>query len=102
MSKTEWEGGVATEKKSSARKPRAYHVVIHNDNYTTMDFVVQVLETVFHHTPAAAVQIMLQVHHQGRGIAGTYTRDIAETRRQEAEHWARSREFPLKLTVEPA
>lgn len=98
----EYEGGTATERRSSTKKPAPYHVIIHNDHYTTMDFVVQVLEVVFRHPPSSAVQVMLQVHHSGRGIAGTYTKDIAETRRAEAENWARAMEFPLRLTVERA
>lgn len=74
--------GVATEtkKKESLKKPPLFRVVFHNDNYTTMEFVVFVLRSVFHKSEADAVAIMLDVHKNGMGVAGVYTREVAERR----------------------
>jgi len=88
-----------TEKK--LKKPRLYKVLFHNDNYTTMEFVVEVLTEVFHRSESEAVQIMLQVHHQGVGVAGVYTYDVAETKIRTTEALARAQEYPLKLSMEP-
>jgi ATP-dependent Clp protease adaptor protein ClpS len=74
----EFESDVITEDDIDVKEPKPYHVVLYNDNYTTMDFVVLVLEAIFHHPPSVAEKIMLDVHQKGKGIAGTYTRDIAE------------------------
>ncbi len=98
----ELDGDVATEQDDEVAVPRSYDVVLHNDNFTTMEFVVMILQRVFHHPPAAAAQVMLAVHNQGRGVAGTFVRDIAETKRSECISLARRAEFPLKVTVEPA
>ena len=98
----EFEGDVITEQSIDVKRPRPYHVVLYNDNYTTMDFVVYVLETIFHHPKAVAEKIMLDVHHKGKGIAGTYTRDIAETKALQTRTLAREHRFPLKCVAEPA
>ena len=94
--------GVATRTRTAARvqKPRLYKVLLHNDDYTTMEFVVWVLQTVFHHDESTAAGIMLHVHKNGIGVAGIYPRDIAETRASRVEQLARAHEFPLRTTVE--
>ncbi len=88
-----------TEKKVA--KPRMYRVLLHNDNYTTREFVVAVLVEVFHRTEQESVQIMLHVHYNGVGVAGVYTYDVAQTKVRKVEALARENEFPLKLSIEP-
>ena len=82
-------------------KPRLWRVLLHNDDYTTQDFVVWVLETVFHKPTAEAFDIMLSVHRSGLGIAGIYTRDVAETKLKTTRDLAEQHEFPLLVTMEP-
>lgn len=89
-----------TEKK--LKKPKMYRVLLHNDDYTTMEFVVYVLQSVFHHDETKAVQIMLHVHRSGIGVAGVYTREIAETRVSQVDELAREHEYPLRCSIEEA
>lgn len=96
------ESGVVTQKKKKLKPPAMYKVLLHNDDYTTMEFVVQVLQTVFHRSPSDATQIMLRVHRTGIGVAGVYTYEVAETKVATVEMLAREREFPLKCTLEEA
>ena len=84
------------------REPDLYRVILHNDDYTTMDFVIEVLVSVFRKGIFSATRIMLDVHQRGRGEAGRYTYDIARTKVEQATSMARSREFPLKCTMERA
>jgi ATP-dependent Clp protease adaptor protein ClpS len=98
----ELEGGILAEDRVRAKVPRPFNVILHNDDYTTMDFVQTILERVFHHAPAAAAQLMLEVHTNGKAVAGTFTRDIAETKATEAIQLAREEGHPLKCSVEPA
>ncbi len=81
--------------------PRMWRVLLHNDDFTTQEFVVWVLETVFGKSAADAFEIMLHVHHAGIGVAGVYTREIAETRMAATERLAEQHEFPLRVSMEP-
>ena len=78
-----------------------YKVLLHNDNYTSMEFVVLILEQVFHRSGPEAERIMLEVHRGGVGVAGIYTKEVAETKLAIVHTLARQHEFPLKCTVEP-
>jgi ATP-dependent Clp protease adaptor protein ClpS len=89
---------VRTQKK----EPALYKVVLLNDDYTTMDFVVHVLESIFQKSPAEAYQIMMHVHVNGRGIAGVYPWEVAETRAEAVISEARDAGFPLKAVTEEA
>jgi ATP-dependent Clp protease adaptor protein ClpS len=91
---------VLTESKQKLEKPPLYKVLLHNDDYTTMDFVVFVLESVFHKSEADAFKIMMAVHQQGVGVAGVYTYEIAEAKVTKVTDLARTREFPLLCTME--
>ena len=82
-------------------RPRMWRVLLHNDDYTTQDFVVWVLETVFRKPRAEAFTIMLSVHRSGLGVAGVYTHDVAETKLQTTKNLAEQHEFPLLVTMEP-
>ena len=81
--------------------PRLWRVLLHNDDFTTQEFVVWVLETVFQTDAAEARAIMLHVHHSGIGVAGLYTRDVAETKQKATQNLAEQQEYPLLVTVEP-
>ena len=98
----EFESDVLTDQDIDVKEPKPYHVVLYNDNYTTMEFVVFVLETIFHHPRPIAEVIMLDVHQKGKGVAGTYTRDIAETKALQTRTLAKEHHFPLKCVAEPA
>ncbi|AHE66775.1 ATP-dependent Clp protease adapter ClpS [Legionella oakridgensis] len=83
------------------KEPRKYKVILLNDDYTPMEFVVEVLKRFFRLNEEVAVQIMLQVHYQGRGVCGVFTRDIAETKVVLVNDYARSNEHPLLCRMEP-
>jgi ATP-dependent Clp protease adaptor protein ClpS len=91
---------IQTETEIEVKKPKMYKVIIHNDNYTTMDFVVEVLMSVFNKQAADATRIMLEVHQKGAGIAGIYTYDIAQTKIAEVHEMAKQKEFPLLCSLE--
>ena len=97
------QGGVAVEQKTreKLKRPPMFKVLLHNDHYTTREFVVEILQTVFRRSEAEAVQIMLHVHHNGVGVAGVYSHDVAETKIRTVERMARQQEFPLRLSMEP-
>lgn len=91
---------VLTESETKLEKPPLYKVILHNDNFTTMDFVVFVLTHVFLRSEAEAFAIMLQVHHDGSGIAGVYSFEIANMKAEKAMNLARAQEYPLLCTAE--
>lgn len=103
MAEFDDELGVITETKpeKKTKRPKLFKVLMHNDDYTTRDFVVWVLQTVFNKSEGDAIRVMLHVHHNGVGVAGLYTREVAETKVTKTEHLAREHEFPLRVTMEP-
>jgi ATP-dependent Clp protease adaptor protein ClpS len=82
-------------------RPRLWRVLLHNDDYTTQEFVVWILETIFQKPRGEAFAIMLSVHRSGLGLAGVYTHDVAETKLQAVRARAEEHEFPLLVTMEP-
>jgi ATP-dependent Clp protease adaptor protein ClpS len=90
------------EAKPKLKRPSLYKVVLLNDDYTPMDFVEHILEVFFAMTPELAHRVMLQVHRQGKGICGTYTREIAETKVAQVNRYARENQHPLLCTMEKA
>ena len=95
-------GAVAekTESKTKLERPPLYKVFLHNDDFTTMEFVVFVLQTVFGHGESEAVRIMLNVHKEGIGLAGVYTYEVAEMKVDKVMSIAQANEFPLLCTME--
>lgn len=91
---------VYTEELHETKAPSLYKVFLLNDDYTTMDFVVHILEKVFHKPHVEATQIMLHVHKNGKGLAGVYTREIAETKVVTVEELSRKNGYPLKCAME--
>lgn len=90
----------AQKNKTKIKKPSQYQVIMHNDDYTTMEFVVEILTTVFHKKEEEASKIMLDVHKRGKGVAGVYSYDIAMTKVNLAMSLAKEEGFPFKLTME--
>ena len=96
------EAGVVTKTRSERKlqKPKMYKVLLLNDDYTTMEFVVFVLMSIFHRSEAEAFQIMMHVHRSGLGVAGVYTLEVGETRVRRVEALARQNEYPLRCSLE--
>lgn len=97
-----FDGDVRLEPDVVLQEPKLYRVILHNDHYTTMEFVVEVLVNVFHKPAAEATKIMLDVHKKGKGMCGVYTFDIATTKIARVHHMAKQKEFPLKCSLEEA
>ena len=95
------ETGLVLEERTRTRKPPMYKVLLHNDDYTTKEFVVFVLQSIFQRSESDAIAIMNHVHANGVGIAGVYTFEIAETKVTKTVQLARSHEYPLQLSIEP-
>ena len=95
------DGLVVAPARPKLKKPNQYRVLLVNDDYTTMEFVVMVLESIFHKTREEAVQIMLHVHQKGKGLCGIYPREIAESKVQQVLEVAKDHEHPLQCTLEP-
>ncbi len=92
--------GVQDQDRDDVDEPSRFKVLLHNDDYTTMDFVVMVLQAVFNKDMETATEIMLNVHKKGVGVAGIYTRDVAETKVAMVHELSRKNEHPLKCTME--
>ncbi len=97
---SQYDDAVLTESKQKLQKPPLFKVLLHNDNYTTMDFVVFVLVQVFNRSETDSLQIMLHVHNRGVGVAGVFTHEIAETKVARVTALARENEYPLLCTME--
>jgi len=89
-----------SREKVKLKRPKLFRVILLNDDYTTMDFVVRVLETVFRKSPAEAVQIMLHVHQRGQGLCGVYPKQIAEAKIQLVHRLAKDQGYPLRCSME--
>lgn len=98
---TDVEEHVKLQPKVQTRKPRMYKVVLLNDDFTPMDFVVEVLMRFFRKSEAEATQVMLEVHQKGAGVCGVFTRDIAETKADSVITHARAHDHPLQCVTEP-
>lgn len=94
-------GLAVKKKKPELSSPKLFQVVLLNDDYTPMDFVVEVLKMFFYMNDERATQVMLDVHIKGRGVCGIYTKDIAETKMQEVNMFAQENEHPLKCSINP-
>ena len=97
---TRGETGLALDERTRTKKPPMYKVLLHNDDYTTKEFVVSVLQTLFYHSEVEATRIMLHVHNNGVGVAGVFSYEIAETKAEKTMALARQFEYPLRVTVE--
>jgi ATP-dependent Clp protease adaptor protein ClpS len=95
-------GEVVERTRQKTKEPDVFQVVLLNDDYTTMEFVVEVLESIFNKPPAEAFRIMMHVHTQGKGMCGVYTFEIAETKVENVHARARANGFPLRATMEKA
>ena len=93
--------GVMDRQKNKVEPPKKYKVILHNDDYTSMEFVVAILQQIFHKTKADATAIMLNVHNKGKGIAGVYPKGIADTKAAQVKAVAENYQVPLLAEVEP-
>ena len=100
MAHHQTEEQVGSETRDQTREPPMFRVLLHNDNYTTMEFVVEILMYVFHKSPESATKIMLNVHHQGVGLCGVYSHEIAETKVDTVHNLARESGYPLRCSME--
>ena len=94
------ERGVATQSRPKVTRPPRFKVILYNDDYTPMEFVVALLEQVFSKSPAAATELMLQIHRKGMGIAGVYVQEVAETKVATVHKLAEQRGYPLRAGLE--
>ena len=99
---TDFEEAAVAESREKVEEPPLFKVLLHNDDYTTMEFVVWILESIFNMPVDQAIQVMLNVHTQGIGVAGIYTYEIAEMKVNKTTDLARENEFPLLCTMEKA
>ncbi len=94
------EGGVATQTRRKISRPERFKVLLYNDDYTPMEFVVRILESIFGKGPSAATQIMLQIHNAGLGVAGVYVLEVAETKLTAVHSVAERQGYPLRAGIE--
>ncbi len=94
------DGAILLDEEKKTGEPRLYKILLHNDDYTTMEFVVFILTSIFHKSVNDATEIMLNVHHTGIGVAGVYTREICEMKMEQVRSLAEENEFPLRCTME--
>jgi ATP-dependent Clp protease adaptor protein ClpS len=97
---TDFEEAAVAESREKVEEPPLFKVLLHNDDFTTMDFVVWVLESIFNMAEEQALRVMLNVHLRGTGVAGIYTYEIAETKVEKTTALAREHEYPLLVTME--
>jgi len=97
-----YQESLVVDKQNDLDEPPLYKVLLHNDDYTSMEFVVSILEQIFQKNHAEATRIMLNVHEQGVGVAGIYTKEICETKIAVVHDLARRNEFPLRCSMEKA
>ena len=100
-----WQDDIGTltqEAPTKLKKPRLYQVVLLNDDYTPMEFVVELIEQFFYKSRENATQIMLKIHTEGKGVCGVYTEDIAETKAAIVTQYAQDHQHPLMCQAEPA
>lgn len=95
------ETGLALKERTRTKKPPLYKVLLHNDDYTTKEFVVMILQSIFNKSEAEAVRIMMHVHNNGIGVAGVYTHEVAETKVAKTMNLAQAHEYPLQCSLEP-
>jgi len=88
------------ENETEIKEPSMYRVILHNDDYTTMEFVVEVLQKIFHKSRDEAEEIMWHIHEKGRAVCGVYTFEIAQTKAEQVKRLARQNDFPLLATIE--
>jgi len=96
------DAGVKERVESKTQEPQLFKVVLLNDDYTTMEFVIEVLETIFQKSPAEAYRVMMHVHRNGRGIAGVYPWEVAETKADTVRSLAAGAGYPLRAAIEEA
>jgi ATP-dependent Clp protease adaptor protein ClpS len=96
------DGAVKERVDIKKQEPTLYNVILLNDDYTTMEFVMHILETLFQRSPAEAYRIMMNVHRTGRGLAGVYTYEVAETKAEQVASLASEAGYPLRATIEEA
>ena len=96
------DGEVAEKTRPTTKRPQLFKVVLHNDDYTTMEFVIEVLERIFNKSPAEAFRIMIHVHTRGHGVCGAYSYEVAETKVGLVHDRAREQGYPLRASMEEA
>lgn len=94
------EGDVLTREETEVKKPKRYWVIMHNDDYTSQEFVVHVLEFFFHKSPSEAQKLMMTVHLQGKASVGLYSKDVAESKAHQVMQYARENGMPLRLSTQ--